>query len=95
MFDLVSADTALDLAAKGTLLVCFAREEDLPVVTKVLKRFSRKTPISVVRVEPNDEAAQVLQIIKYPTFLLFQDGNEKGSCVGVDALFDLLESIFG
>ncbi len=92
----ISADNALDLAASGgTLLVCFARDFDLPTVTKVLKRFARKTPISVVRVEPTEDAAKTLQLIKYPTFLLYQDGNEKGSCVGTDALFDLLESIFG
>jgi hypothetical protein len=84
----MSAESALDVAERGRTLLCFAREQDLEAVDRVLDFYQRTQSARLVRVEPTVDAAQMLQIARYPTFILYDDGVERWQVLGVAALQD-------
>lgn len=82
----ISAEEALDLAGDGSVLVCFAREEDLKPIERIVVRYSKVLRFSIVRVEPTIENAQTMQIVRYPSFVLYTDGAERFQAIGADQL---------
>ncbi len=92
MIDTLSATQALDKASTSSLvLLCFARSEDLVPVVRFLEKYSQTKSIKLVRVEPVVEAAKTLQLARFPTFILYDNGNERFSVVGTDLLVETLE----
>lgn len=86
MITTLTAEAALDAANHGKVLVCFARQEDVDTAYRLLERYTATLRFKVVRVEPSVEAAQTLQLPRFPTFVLFEDGAERFQAVGADQL---------
>jgi hypothetical protein len=82
MIDVMSADDALDAVGRGRTLLCFARPVDVDAVRRVIDFYVRTQSTRIITVEPTIEAAQTLQVIRYPTFILYEDGAERWQAVG-------------
>jgi hypothetical protein len=91
VIDLVKANEAYDICGSGRVLLCFCREEDIAHVRKPLDKLS--TAMKIIRVEPGTDSAVELQLIKFPSFILYADGSEVFNVVGADVLMGRLSTL--
>lgn len=88
MIEVLAAEAALDAAGKGLTLICFARQEDTDASSRLLERFVKTHHFRIIRVEPSVENAQVIQVPRFPTFILYEDGTERFQAIGQEQLAD-------
>lgn len=91
--EIMTADAALDAVGKGRTLLCFARQEDMVAISRLLERYSQAMRFKVIRVEPTAEAAKTIQLPKYPTFILYENGAERFQAVGAEELAHTFEKL--
>lgn len=92
----VDAETALatvDSSSRPRVLICFAREEDAKLILRVLERYEANLGVDVVRVEPNEDSAVTLQMVKFPTYALYERGTERFIAVGNDELMTSMDQV--
>lgn len=89
--EIMTADEALDAVGKGRTLVCFARQDEVATVARLIDRHSQVMRLKVVRVEPTVEAALVFQLPKRPTFILYENGAERWQAIGTEELAQAFE----
>lgn len=90
----LSASKALDFIDNNYLVVlAFAKRDDVFQAWNVVAKKCSFLKIQIVHVEPTEESAVDLQIIKHPSYILYRTGNEDWSVVGTNAFIEKIDAL--
>lgn len=93
LVDANGALAAIDASPRPRVLVCFARETDVQLIMRVLERYETTVGVDVFRVEPTEDAAVTLQLVKFPTYALYERGTERFVAVGNEELMQSMDQV--
>ena len=95
LYQNMSADEALDYVQEhDKVLLAYATIDDMLRLENFLQKRIGLLGIDVVCVEPTEANAEVMQLIKHPTYALYYDGNEKSLVVGNATMLEWFDRTF-